>query len=219
MFSRHADPAFAHLQVSRRWDLGMWERYGQWIVISVDEARQMARGLLAAELPRRWAHVQGVARRAEMSGLVVGDESQLVTAAAWLHDVGYTSGLVVTGFHPIDGARWLRRRGVDERVVGLVAHHSCAHVEARLRGLLPVLEAEFPRDDSLPHDELCFCDQTTGPDGQLVTVEDRLAEIRERYGPSHVVIDFIDEAGPELVRIVRRVEARITAAGETSQPR
>lgn len=179
----------------------------------------MARVLLAEELPRRWTHVEGVAWRAAVSGVASDGLQELVTVTAWLHDIGYASALVETGFHPIDGARWLRRQGVDERVVNLVAHHSCAHVEARLWGLLPVLEAEFPRDDSLPHDELCFCDLTTSPDGELVDVEDRLAEIRERYGPSHVVIDFIDEAGPELVRIVRRMEARIAAAGERSQPR
>ena len=159
-----------------------------------------------------------MAGRVETSGVVALARLELVTVAAWLHDVGYSSSLVETGFHPIDGARWLRRQGVDERVVGLVAHHSCARVEARLRGLLPVLEAEFPRDDSLPHDELCFCDLTTSPEGELVDVEERLAEIRERYGPSHVVVDFVDEAGPELVRIVRAMEARI-AVGERAQPR
>jgi HD superfamily phosphodiesterase len=138
-------------------------------MIDAEWAREMAHDLLAAELPRRWRHVQGVARRAVSSGIAHGETLDLLIAAAWLHDIGYASGLVDTGFHPIDGARYLRRARVEEGVVDLVAHHSCAFVEAKLRGLQKALE-EFPKDDSLPHDELCFCDMTTSPDGELVDV-------------------------------------------------
>src|SRR5262249_10008291 len=120
--------------------------------------------------------------------------------------IGYASVLVDTGFHPIDGARHLRRLATDERIVNLVAHHSCARVEAQLRGLTAVLEDEFPRDAALPHDELCYSDQTTSPDGEGVDVTERRAEIRERYEEGHVVRQFVDKAEPELVAIVRRVE-------------
>jgi hypothetical protein len=41
--------------------------------------------------------------------------------AAWLHDIGYAPELAVTGFHPLDGARFLRRAGADGQVVSLVA--------------------------------------------------------------------------------------------------
>jgi hypothetical protein len=152
--------------------------------------------------------VRGVAARAQALGCEDGATGELLIAAAWLHDIGYASQLLDTGFHPIDGARQLRRLGADERIVGLVAHHSCAHVEAELRGLASVLSAEFPIDDALPHDELCFCDQTTSPDGEVVDVADRLAEIRERYESGDVVRQFVDLAENELVSIVRRVEAR-----------
>lgn len=172
-------------------------------------ARNLACELLAGELPRRWRHVQGVAGRAAGSGVADGERLRLLVAAAWLHDIGYASTLIDTGLHPIDGARFLRRANADERVVGLVAHHSCAHVEARLRGLEHVLDREFPRDDSLPHDELCFCDMTTSPDGDLVDVATRLTEIRARYGAGHVVTQFIDLVEEPVTRTVRQVEARL----------
>lgn len=178
--------------------------------MTVQEAQGIAEGLLGDELPRRWKHVQGVAGRAV--ALTGGSSTfELVTAAAWLHDIGYASGLAETGFHPIDGGRFLRRQGVDERVVNLVAHHSCARIEANLRGLLPVIDLEFPRDNALPHDDLCFCDMTTSPDGESVAVGERLAEIRARYGPDHPVTRFVDAAEPTLTRIVRDVEARLEA--------
>ncbi len=53
---------------------------------------------------------------------------------------------MATGFHPLDGARYLRMKNVDERLVRLVAHHSCALCEARERGLETDLTTEFPME-------------------------------------------------------------------------
>jgi HD domain len=177
-------------------------------VTDVRHARTLASTMLAAELPRRWRHTRGVAARA--AGLDVGDAAtrSWLVSAAWLHDVGYASPLVETGFHPIDGPRHLRRLAADESLVNLVAHHSCASVEASLRGLADVLALEFPRDDALPHDELCYCDQTTSPDGDPVTVTERLAEIRRRYPDDHVVRHATDAAEPTLLAIVSGIETR-----------
>ncbi len=144
-----------------------------------------------------------------MDDLLDESTALLLDASGVLHDIGYASPLVETGFHPLDGARYLRSIGFDERAVNLVAHHSCARIEAELRGLGRFLEADFPIDRSLPHDELCFCDMTTSPDGELVTVEYRLTEIKKRYGPGSVVYDFIEAAGDELRTTVHRVEAQI----------
>jgi hypothetical protein len=177
-------------------------------VTDVRHARTLAATMLALELPRRWRHVRGVAARA--ASLDIGDPAtrSLLVSAAWLHDVGYASPLVETGFHPIDGARHLRRLAADEALVNLVAHHSCAEFEASLRDLAGVLASEFPRDDTLPHDELCFCDQTTSPDGHLVTATERRAEFRRRYPDGDVVHRAVDAAEPTLIAIVSRIEAR-----------
>jgi HD superfamily phosphodiesterase len=65
-------------------------------------------------------------------------------AAAWLHDIGYAPGLAVTGLHALDGARYLRdAQHADAMLCRLVAHHSCAIIEARERGLADVLSLEF----------------------------------------------------------------------------
>jgi hypothetical protein len=53
---------------------------------------------------------------------------------------------------------------------------------------------------------------TTGPDGQTVSVEERLAEIRARYGPGDVVTQFVERAEPELIDTVRRVEEQLAIA-------
>ena len=71
-------------------------------------AGHLAQALLQEPLPRRWAHVQGVAARARSLAPVLGADAGLLEAAAWLHDIGYAPGLAVTSLHALDGARYLR---------------------------------------------------------------------------------------------------------------
>ena len=98
-------------------------------------AFEMCQAKLAVALPRRWAHVQGVAERADRLSRVVGDEAETLRAAAVLHDVGYAPDIVRSGFHPLDGAKFLLKLDAPRRLVDLVAHHSAAAIEARIRGL------------------------------------------------------------------------------------
>ena len=101
---------------------------------------QLARALLREPLPRRWAHVQGVAARARGLAPVLGADADLLETAAWLHDIGYAPGLATTGLHQLDGARYLRdAQYADAMLCRLVAHHSCAIIEASERGLADIL--------------------------------------------------------------------------------
>jgi len=181
------------------------ERYGR-VVTTTGKAKELAQSKLARSLPRRWRHVMAVAAQARHVCHRLGGSSDLLVAAAWLHDIGYAPDLVDTGFHPLDGARYLRRAGVDEPLVSLVAYHSCAQIEADVRGLGTVLSAEFLPGDSLIADALCYCDMTTSPDGEQVQVGDRLVEIRGRYGPDDPVTRFVELAAPEILATAGRVE-------------
>ncbi len=92
----------------------------------------------------------------------------------------------------------------------LVANHSLALLEAEERGLRGDLEAEFPLlDDHRLVDTLVHCDMTTTPGGESTSVEDRLAEIMERYGTDSLVGRFIRRASPEIFGAVGRVEAAL----------
>ena len=161
-------------------------------------------------MPRRWAHTRGVAARAQTLAPILGDAADLIEAAAWLHDVGYSPALAATGFHPLDGARYLRDvQGAGHVVCRLVANHSCAIIEARQRGLAHELSSEFPRVDPALEDALTYCDMTTAPDGLPVCVQGRLSEIVKRYGPFDVVTRFITKATPHLIASVGRVSGRL----------
>ncbi|MFI5744394.1 HD domain-containing protein [Streptomyces sp. NPDC051644] len=176
-------------------------------------ARAVAEAELSEPLPRRWAHSQGVAQRAAEVAGVLGDDAELLASAAVLHDVGYAPRLAMTGFHPLDGARFLRDiHGADGRLVRLVANHSSALLEAEERGLRDVLEAEFPLlDDQRLVDALVYCDMTTTPDGEGTSVEARLAEITARYGSDSLVGRFIRRAAPNILAAVGRVNSALAA--------
>ena len=172
-------------------------------------ARDLARKHLETALPRRWAHTQGVARQARTLAPILGDQADLLEAAAWLHDIGYAPDLVDTGFHPLDGARYLRdTHEADSHLCQLVAHHSCAIIEARERRLDDALAREFGLNPPALTEALVYCDMTTGPTGQRVDIHARLREIRSRYGGSNLVTRSINLAEPYLVAAVRTVECR-----------
>lgn len=162
-------------------------------------------------LPRRWSHVQAVAALASAIGPAFPGDEEKLEAAAVLHDVGYSQQLADTGFHPLDGARYLRLLGRED-LAGLVAHHSGARIEARLRGL-DGFRSEFAFENSPLDDALTFCDLTTGPTGHRVRLHDRVTEIQERYGPNHIVSRAIGLGVPDFERAVAKTEARMVEAG------
>jgi predicted hydrolase (HD superfamily) len=172
-------------------------------------AEHLAQALLQDSLPRRWAHVQGVAAQACNLAPTLGTDADLLEAAAWLHDIGYTPGLAATGFHPLDGARYLRDvQHADAMLCRLVAHHSCAAIEAEERGLADALALEFEPAPDILANALTYCDMTTSPDGGRVDVDRRLAEIHHRYGPDHLVSQSIRRATPMILSAVSQVRMR-----------
>jgi putative nucleotidyltransferase with HDIG domain len=174
----------------------------------VRAAWNVTEAMLSEELPNRWQHSQGVLGRAGLAATdLTAEDANVLAQAAILHDVGYASKVAFTGFHPIDGARHLRSIGWDDRVVNLVAHHSCAWVEADQLGLGAAI-AEFEPGPPELTDFLIFCDMTTSPDGSPVTVDERLSEIVERYGAESAKARFVAVAGPELRRATQWVARR-----------
>ena len=61
-------------------------------------------------LGRRWTHVAAVGALAERIAPAFGIDGETLIAAAYLHDIGYVPALASTGFHPLDGGRFVRNR-------------------------------------------------------------------------------------------------------------
>jgi len=170
---------------------------------------------LIAPLGNRWAHIQAVARQARRAAAVLSaEDGDVLVAAAFLHDVGYAPSLNRLGFHPVDGARFLRAHG-QERLACLVAHHSGARFEAEERGLVDELVA-FPVEEGSVMDALVYADMTTGPAGQPMTLDQRVDEIQRRYPPDDPVHRAIVRAQPLLQAAVERTWGLLN--GGSGQP-
>src|SRR6266487_258857 len=182
-------------------------------------AENISRAILQTALPRRWAHTRQVAAVAERLRPVLREDTDLLTAAAWLHDIGYGPALASVGYHPLDGARYLRDvERADGMLCRLVAHHSCAVIEAEERGVAAELIAEFEPAPPYLADALIYCDMASGPDGQPMTVAERLAEITNRYGPADVVSRAIARSAPLLTAAAGRVRQRIAEHDAGHEP-
>lgn len=176
-------------------------------------------GMRLQSLPRRWAHVQGVAASAaSVAPLVDAARAGEIVTACWLHDVGYADEVAATGLHPVDGARFARALGFPPLVVSLIAYHTGAEFEAAERGLSDAL-AEFERPPKAALDVVTYADLTTAVDGLPIKAEDRLAEILDRYQPGDPVHRAVTKSAPALRASVARVEDRLRMVWRSRQPR
>lgn len=133
------------------------------------------------EMPQLLAHSAVVSLRCEQLAAQQGlsdEEISLAAVAGLWHDAGKLPSLARSGFHPLDGA-WAVRHLGEERLAGLIACHSGAEHEAEL-ARIPLVP--FDREHSLVADILDWCDLTTGPDGRILSYEERMADIEARYG-------------------------------------
>jgi HD domain len=177
----------------------------------IGQLAQTVEQFLAPLSGSRWLHVQKVAEKArQISHIFDENDASYLVAAAYLHDIGYAPTLYKTGFHPIDGAYYIQSLG-HPRLASLVAHHSEARFEARLRKLEPLLSA-FPYEYSPIADALTYCDLTTSPTGNTVTLPTRVAEIFGRYGETHIVSQALHQSLPYLSLAVDRTQSLLQAS-------
>jgi putative nucleotidyltransferase with HDIG domain len=176
----------------------------------IDHARQVARSVLK-DLPERWQHTEGVVRRAEELAAALGENPDVLVVAAWLHDIGYGDTVRDTGFHPLDGARYLDHHGWPSRISALVAHHSGACYVAEVRGMQDALQA-YPREETPLADALTYADQTVGPAGRRMSVQQRISDMLRRHGPQSPNATAHRLRGPHLLAVACRVEQRLATA-------
>jgi hypothetical protein len=170
------------------------------------DAAALAARLLQS-LGSRLDHSAGVARQIDRAvGAVEPEWRSALKDAAWLHDVGYNPELARTGFHPLDGARWLRDRHWPALACRLVAWHTESLEEARLYGLDKELAAEFVPPPPLASAALAWADLTSSPTGERWDAERRLADILDRYPPGSIVHEATRASLPALRAAVRKIE-------------
>ena len=158
----------APLIITSRAHFGHWAYCGAVVKNLVTRAKDVAEVELAS-ISDRLAHVSGVAATADkVASSLLRNQRHDVVAAALLHDVGYGPRVRNSGFHPLDGAAFLRSEGFPDVVSSLVAFHSGASEEVDERGLKESLSRFTPPPTDLL-DILTYADMKTGPKGETGT--------------------------------------------------
>lgn len=176
-------------------------------------AERLAARLLCAD-PGRLRHV----RTAGAVALLVADcvperHLDLLLAATVLHDIGYAPQVRDSGFHPLDGARWLLANGADPRVAGAVGHHSEALALAATAEHRAALSALAAPPQAVA-DVITYADQTTAPDGRRIDPVRRVVDRRRRKPPADAAQWAVERRRTErLLHAVARVEVRLIGAG------
>jgi len=167
---------------------------------------------LLGDVGTRLPHSRRVAGQASIISDFLEDRwSGAVVDAAWLHDIGHSPAVSSSGFHPLDGARWLREQGFSLDTCSLVAWHTGAIHEARERGLEDELRTEFATPAPSALDALTWADLTSSPSGDVVSPEVRLDEILDRYKPGSAVRLAIAAGLGDLLESTERIEQLLGA--------
>lgn len=169
---------------------------------SIADAQELARELLGSE-GTRLQHVRTAGFLASrLAVLFDPDAAELLVMAATLHDIGYSPRIAHTGFHPLDGGAFLRAEGYPERLAALVANHSLAILSADGHWADDLAE-QFPREEGMLTDALAYADMHSSPDGRIIPVELRLADIAARH---------VDRGEASRAQQLRAAMARVGAA-------
>ncbi|MCB0320049.1 MAG: HD domain-containing protein [Bdellovibrionales bacterium] len=141
--------------------------------------------------PPRRDHILAVAEQCKLMASTIASrnpalqlDSDEAFRAGLLHDIGYLAEVkayikthniyAVTGWHPIDGANYLRLRGAH-RLADLIEGHGNSAEMAEMLGVGPVSIS-----DDLVATIVTIADCNTGPTGDKVSYEERLREIHAR---------------------------------------
>lgn len=159
-------------------------------------------------MPERLRHVLTIAKRVRSSVHEIAkrhpeihiDEAE-AESAALLHDIGYAPDLVDTGFHPLDGARFLKASGFP-RLAELIEGHSCSPEEAEIQGFSKIVPSQ-----DLVAKLITYWDMRTQQGGTHVSYEERLRDILQLYGETSTVGRANILAKPRLERLFEEVEA------------
>jgi hypothetical protein len=109
-----------------------------------------------------------------------GADADLVEAAAWLHDIGYTADLATAGLHALYGAATCVTPSTPMPCRAGRSHTNLAPSSRPAKADSPTSFLEFePTPQAL---------SSVLPDGEPEPVEKRLAEKHHRYGPGHLVV-------------------------------
>lgn len=175
---------------------------------NADQVLQLVQTVFSGE-PARLAHILTVATQVrttaqQLAGGSGTPDVDLAYRSALLHDIGYAEALYDTGFHPIDGAQYLQRKGYAD-IADFIICHSNSPEQALLRGLPAISVSRH-----IIADLITYWDVQVTQGGKLVSYTERMEDIRKRYGEESPVWEAHTQAEPRIHAIMDHINELIT---------
>jgi putative nucleotidyltransferase with HDIG domain len=182
-----------------------------------DDAKILALSDIRAAFPEgapRYAHIVGVVSLANEVESAYKEFGGKLKLAALYHDIGYSAQYRVTGFHPVDGAMAARKHGLSEEIAQAILYHGGSWKEAQL--LRPDLKEYYADQCQMMATPLSramtYCDLHTGPNGEAFSVEERLADIRQRHAANQPLLQVMHEYEDRFKMIAAEWQAIIPSS-------
>lgn len=126
-------------------------------------------------------------------------DAELLLTAAYLHDIGHSEDINVTGFYQFDAYKHLLFSGWDLEVCSLVLHHSEARYYPHQKD--PEIQSAFKK--ALPkrleevYKLLNLADMTSNSRGEHVSFKERFLDIKNNYGANNPLTEHA--SGMQLI--------------------
>lgn len=161
----------------------------------------------------RYHHILGVVRNMKetLPKLDLNEEvKKELIQAAFLHDIGYSPKLNKNNFHPFDGAHFAQQAGFPKPVIAAILFHSEAYetVKETRSDLFPTYSLNhdlLDEQDRLFIDLVTYCDVQTSPQGEKISLDERVQDVVNRYGKTHPVSQMMIHCKPKYQNTIERV--------------
>lgn len=136
--------------------------------------------MLESNLKDRYRHTISVSLVMRKKALEIGLDPDIAQCIGLLHDIGYTDRIKSTGFHALDAYYYLL--DIDKITAERIALHTSTPEEAELRNIaIPEITPD------LYAILLSYADARVMGNGKVVSFDERLEDIINRYGDNHIV--------------------------------
>lgn len=147
----------------------------------------------------RLKHTLTVAEQAKKLAEVANlnnEERNLLVMTAYLHDVGYSDKIKFCDFHPLDGSYYLGANGWYNEIRLLTLHHTYAiglveTVRTDLLGEYHNPVNALPEHLTKLYQLLLLADMTSDGSGNVVSIEERVKDIGNRYSLDNPIYKHI----------------------------
>ncbi len=186
------------------------------IEVNTKHGAEKAVEILLRNAKGRMNHSKSVSKVAKLIALEMGlteDLVEKVEIASLLHDIGYSDDFKFAHFHPVDGYFYLKYNGWDKLFQTVALHHSLSKnlAETTRKDVISIYNnCEYlTEEEELIVNIVSEADFQVNSIGNIVSFEERLQDIKERYGENTPISKNAEDIYSHVVQLKIKRQQRV----------